>query len=173
MGKEVGSVGLADVEVEVRRLDGLLEPIAKRPVDVNDPDWMVKLQASNPLAEAGVETESRTALRMLLAHYAEGGADVRETIREMFNRYTSFRWAVYVPLEATLEGFRLRLLHFSAVDQGSDARDELLGLADLCSAARKANVDIRGVLAEVAEMSSDVDRYGMGSTRKFLLDVMG
>jgi hypothetical protein len=163
---------LSEIEDEVSVLDGLLEPIATRPVDLGDPEWMAKLQKSDPLAEAGVEVEAKATLLAMLTSYAEGGEDVRAAIRGMFNRYTSFRWAAHLPREETPAGFRLRLVHFSAVDQGADARDAVLGLADLCSAARAANVDITGILAEVAGMSSDADRYGMGSTRKFLLDVM-
>jgi hypothetical protein len=124
------------------------------------------------LAEAGIEVEARAVLRALLASYAEGGAEDREAVRGIFRRYTSFRWAAHIPLDTTVEGFRLRLLHFSAVDQGADARDELLGLADVCRAAREAKVDIDGMLREIAEISSDVDEQGMGSTRRFLLNVV-
>lgn len=109
----------------------------------------------------------------MIARYAEGDESVRAAVRALFNRYTSFRWAVHVPHEPTPESFRFRLLHFSAMDQGPDARDELLGLRDLCAEAEEAGIDIAPMLAEIARLSSDVNRYGMGSTREFLLRARG
>ncbi|HEV8558337.1 MAG TPA: hypothetical protein VGR06_18355 [Actinophytocola sp.] len=157
------------IEDTVARLDLLLEPIAKRPVDLSDPNWMAKLERSDPLDEAGIKAEAEAALRALLASYAEGDEATRATIRSLFDRYTSFRWAVHLSREPTPEGFRSRLLHLSARDQGADPRDELLTLDDLCAQARDAGVDIKPILLEVAELSSAVDRYGFGSVRDFLL----
>jgi len=158
------------IEDTVARLDRLLEPIAKRPVDLSDPNWMATLQRSDPLAEAGVDkTEAEAALRTLLADYTQGDEAQRATIRGLFDRYTSFRWAVHVPFVPTPEGFRFKLLHLSARDQGADPRDELVTLDGLCEQARAAGIDAAPILRAVAEISSDVDRYGFGSIRDFLL----
>jgi hypothetical protein len=157
------------IEDEVALLDAILKPIAKRPVDLKDPDWMTKLRESKPLDETGIRPEAEAVLRTMLATYAHGDDATRVAIRRLFDRYTSFRWAAHLPLEPGLEGFRLRLLHLSAVDQARDARDELLALDDLCARARSAGVDIGPTLVEVAAMSSDVNKHGMGSTRGFLL----
>jgi len=54
-------------------------------------------------------------------------------------------------------------------DQGSDTRDELLALHDYCQAATRAGVPIGPVLTQVAALSSDEDKYGMGSARGLLL----
>jgi hypothetical protein len=123
--------------------------------------------------EAGVEAEAESALRAVIALYAGGDDTVRAAVRALFNRCTSFRWAVHVPHDPTPESFRFELLHFSAMDQGPDARDELLGLNDLCGEAEEAGIDIAPMLAETARLSSDVNRYGMGSTREFLLRARG
>ena len=48
-------------------------------------------------------------------------------------------------------------------------RDEILALDDLCARAAKNGVDIGPILKEVAALSSDADKYGMGSTRSFML----
>jgi hypothetical protein len=69
----------------------------------------------------------------------------------------------------TAEEFRARLVHLSARDQGADTRDEILALQDLCNRARQAGIDVDPILDEVAAMSSDVDRYGMGSMRSVIL----
>ena len=42
-------------------------------------------------------------------------------------------------------------------------------LQALCGRARRDGIYVDAVLTEVAAMSSDVDRYGMGSTRSILL----
>jgi hypothetical protein len=140
------------LEQEVARLDAVLEPIAKSPYDG---------QPFEVPAPAG----ARETLRALLDHYATGDDDARTAVRALFERYTSFRWAVYLP-DAD---FRTQLLHFSARDQGADTRDELLELNGLCAEAREAGVDLGPVLREVAALSSPVDKYGMGSTRDILL----
>jgi hypothetical protein len=149
------------IEDEVALLDAILEPLANRPVDLTDPHWMTRLQTANPLEEAGVKAEVESVLRTMLAQYGQGDEAARVSIRGLFDRYRSFRWAACLPFVPTPEGFRLRLLHLSAVDQGSDARDELVALNELCAAAREAGVDIAPILAQVAAISSDVDKYGM------------
>ena len=54
------------------------------------------------------------------------------------------------------------------VRQGRDSRDALLWLQDLCREAKNAGVNPRPMLREVAELSSDKNKYGMGSTREML-----
>jgi hypothetical protein len=149
----------------VARLDAALAPIAKRPVDLSDPDWAGKMRASEPLDEAGVRAEAEETLRALLGRYERGDDDQRAAVRALFERYSSFRWAAHLPGA----DFRTRLLHLSARDQSSDTRDELLTLNDLCARARAEGVDIRPPLREVAALSSTIDKYGMGSIRDILL----
>lgn len=94
-------------------------------------------------------------------------------MRAIFDRCTSFRWAVSLPFDETaLRSYRSRLVHASAVDEGSDTRDMLVDLRVLADRARAAGIDIVPTLVEVAEMSSDVDRYGMSSTRRILLNLI-
>lgn len=160
----------AGIEKRVALVNAALRPIAEEPVDIGDPDWEERMR-ERPCAmdEAGVRAEAEAVLRAVLTAYADGDEDLRIFLRGLFEHYTAFRWAVHLPFEPTPEGFRLRLLHMSAVDQGSDTRDELLALRDLCEDARQAGIDIGPCLREVAELSSRVDKYGMGSTRDILL----
>ena len=164
---------LPDLVREVALLDEILHPIANRPVDINDPDWRTQLARSDPMTEAGIKTEAQAALRALIRHYAEGDDETRESVRAVFDRYPAFGGMVHIPLDPTPAGFRFRLLHFSAMDQGSDTRDELLELWELVARAEAEGVDIEPILTEVAELSSDVDKYGMGSTRRLLLEDSG
>lgn len=162
---------LDEWEAVVSRLNRALAPDANAPVDLSDPNWAEQLRQAPPaVVRAGVADEAEAALAALLARYAEGDESTRTAIRELFTRYRSFRWAVGPPYPAdTPERFRGWLLLLSARDQGADTRDELLTLTQICREATAAGVAIGPVLREVAELSSDVDRYGMGSMRHILL----
>ena len=106
----------------------------------------------------------------LVAFYSQGDERQRAAVRTLLRTYTAFRWAATLPCRPdTAEGFRLHLLHLSACDQGSDARDEVLKLRHVCKVARENGVDIVPIVEEVAALSSDVDKYRMGSTRSLLL----
>jgi hypothetical protein len=167
-------MSLPELERRVAELDAVLRPIAKRPVDLSDPNWATALVNRPPAQQAGVGDETEAVLAELLDHYERGDEPTRAAVRAMFERYTSFRWAAHLPLDETSpQSYRSRLVHVSVVDQGTDTRDVLLGLWDLADRARGAGIDIVPALVEVAAMSSDVDRYGMGSTRKILLDLIG
>jgi hypothetical protein len=160
---------LAAIEEDVALLDAVLEPIATAPVDITDPEWMAKLeQAPHPLDRAGVRPEAEAVLTEILTRYAADEV-VRPGLRALVDRHTSFRWAVNPRFPATPEGVRSALLLLSVRDQGADTRDELMALWAVCDEARSAGVDVGPILREVAAMSSDVDRYGMGSVREILL----
>ncbi|MET3424181.1 hypothetical protein BJ973_003393 [Actinoplanes tereljensis] len=156
------------MRASIAAADDLLRLIATRPVDVNDPDWMAKLQAAPPAVdEAGVRAETTAALEVLLEAYET--ASLRAEVREIFRAYPSFRWAVGLPMEwATAAEFRRRLILVSARDQGADPRDELVEIWALCARARELGIDVEPVLGEVADMSADVDHYGFGSMRTLI-----
>jgi hypothetical protein len=157
---------------EIALIDGIIEPVVtSRPLDITGPDWLEP--PPDPLVKAGIRTEAEHALRAAVEVYESGDAATRETVRALFDRYRYFRWAVHIEPEPTVDGFRFRLLHFSAIDQGDDARDELLNLRQICQEAEQAGVDLRPLLLEVAELSSDADKYGMGSTKQLLLNAAG
>jgi len=163
---------LAELTSRVARLDEALRPIATSEVPIDDLEgWEERMRAAPPaVEEAGVSGEAQVVLRALIQRYAEGDGAERRAIRGLFDQYGAFRWAAHLPERAdTAEGLRTQLLHLSARDHDSDTRDELLRLGDLLAEARAAGVDIDPVLTEVAALSSDIDRYGMGSIRTILL----
>ena len=162
---------LIEIEREVARLDAIIQPVAKQPVDIMAPDAFKNLgaQIAADLAELHIEQEAEAVLRTLIAAYEAGDETTRIAIRRLFDRYTSFRWAAHLPREwDTAEEFRAHLVHLSACDQGADPRDELLWLKALTDRARQLGIDVAPILAEVAAMSSEEDRYGMGSVRYIL-----
>lgn len=65
--------------------------------------------------------------------------------------------------------FRRRLVHVSAVDQGTDPRDDLMAIWSLCNRARARGNEVEPALREVADLSSDVDLYGFGSMRVLIM----
>ncbi|MFD4600298.1 hypothetical protein ACFWPQ_19995 [Streptomyces sp. NPDC058464] len=165
---------LAELEERVAVIDAYIEPIATRPVDLTDPDWTRRMQEGpRPLDEAGIRPEAETALRDVLSLYQEGDEGDRVALRALLQRYHSFTWATTLPFEPTPRGFRQRLLEISVEDQGRDTRDMMVDLHGLCGDAHDAGVDIRPLLLEVAELSSEADKYGMGSTRDILLRAAG
>jgi hypothetical protein len=165
---------LTELEERVAVIDACIEPIATRPVDLTDPDWMRKIQERpHPLDQAGIRPEAEAALRDVLSRYEGSDSDVRVALRALLERCESFTWAATLPFAPTPQGFRQRLLEMSVEDQGRDARDMMVSLNGLCGQAREAGVDIRPALLDVAELSSDVDKYGMGSTRSILLRAAG
>jgi hypothetical protein len=166
----VGVTELADLEREVAELDSALEPIANRPVDVDDPGWLEHLQARLPAVErAGVARASADVLDRLIELYASGDEPRRVKVRDLLRRHPSFRWGVGLPRDwSTPAELRRRLLLLSARDQGADPRDELMTLWSLCRHARELGIDVRPVLDEVIALSSEIDLYGMGSMQQLL-----
>lgn len=166
------TVNLAEIEHEIARLDAVYRPVATKPVDIMDPDAFKNMGAriQADLAQLAVDDQAEAVLRAVIELYAAGDETVRVAVRQLFDRYTSFRWAAHLPREwDTVEEFRAHLVHLSARDQGSDTRDEILGLQHLCDQALEAGIDVGPILDEVAAMSSDVDRYRMGSMRSVIL----
>ncbi|MBO3751048.1 hypothetical protein J5X84_33670 [Streptosporangiaceae bacterium NEAU-GS5] len=163
---------LIEIEREIARLDAVYHPVATALVDVTGRDALENLGAgiAADLARLNVADQAETVLRAAIDLYATGDEPVRAAVRQLFNWHTSFRWAAHLPRDwDTAEEFRAHLVHLSARDQGSDPRDEILALQHLCHRARQAGIDVDPILEQVAAISSDVDRYGMGSTRGILL----
>ena len=165
-------MNLIEVEREMAWLDAVYRPVASSPVDVevrDDPEaWGAAVAAE--LRRLAVDDRAEAAVRAAVEVYAAGNEVVRAAVRRLFDRYTSFRWAAHLPREwDTAEEFRAHLIHLSARDQGADTRDEILELGGLCEQAIGLGIDTGPILDEVAAMSSDEDRYGMGSMRRVIL----
>lgn len=164
-------MSLTDFEARVSELDESLRPIADHPVDITKPGWANRLAAlPRPLDEAGVRAQTESLLRELIAAYRSGDASVRTGLRKLFSQYRAFAWAACLPSDPTsADGFREQLLLFSLKDQGLDSRDAILVLEHLCREAKAGEVDAAPILQEVAELSSEVNRFKMGSTKAMLL----
>jgi hypothetical protein len=165
-------VDLGEIEERVAVVDRAVRPIATRPMSAAGP-------GPDPLAEAGMADEAPVLVTALLDAYESSHEPERAGIRAVFRRYRYFSWAATEAGPETAGGrpaataFRRELIHMSALDQGSDTRDMIVALDDVCRRARAQGVDIDPILREVAGMSSTEDRMGMGSSREILLRATG
>ena len=162
---------LREIAAKINDLDQRLSPIANRAVDITKAGWGVRLtQLPHPLDEAGARIEAESLLRELIDSYCTSKDGGREEIRNLFKEYRAFAWAAHLPFEPiTPEQFRQHLVLFSMKDQGSDSRDALVWLQDLCRKAASSGLSTKPILKEVAELSSEENKYGMGSTKQMLL----
>lgn len=145
---------LAEAESIAEALNKKLKPVAESPVDTSDPNWMEKMRRFTPLDEAGVRPEAESLLMSLLDAYANGAAEQRAAIRDLFRKYSAFSWAATVRQSAaTAEGFRLRLLQLSIMANLEDPRDLSLNLTAIMDAAETAGGAMEPILAEVAAIS--------------------
>jgi hypothetical protein len=158
---------LAEFEARLRFFNEKLKPIASHPISTWE-DGENHLKLSPPLGQAGIRTEAENVLAAVIELY-ESTPDARQPIRDMFARYTSVNWALWPPQGPTSEdGFRTWLLRIS-IDYKQDTRDVMMRLGRICHEALTSSVKIEPILKSVAEISSDVDPYGLGSVRKILL----
>lgn len=142
---------------------------------MNAPNWMAGLrQQPDPLDESGVRREAEAALQALIDYYASAGDEARASVRELLAHYSSFAWAAVLPMRAgDRQNIREQFIHFSMLDQGSDPRDAVLWLDELCARSGLPRGELLAIRHEVAEMSSTVDRYGFGSTATMLREGYG
>lgn len=163
---------LKNLETCFSRLDSKIKPVAKRPVNLSNQDAFADLAAGpHPLDETETREEAEQLLLELVNDYMEATPDWRAGVRGLFRRFDSFAWAAVLRLDRrTEDGILAHLVMFSLKDQGSDPRDAKLWLSDLCDEARHNGLDVGITLRKVAALSSDEDRYGWGSTRRWLED---
>jgi hypothetical protein len=160
-----------DFKLRIAELDRCLRPIADRPVDITKPGWGINLTQAHPLDEAGVRYEADLLLRELITFYRVNSDESRGAIRKLFAENRAWTWAASLSFDPTTEeNLRQHLLLFSIKDQGRDSRDAILWLQYICQTARSAGSNTTAALKEVAALSSNENKYGMGSTQKMLLD---
>jgi hypothetical protein len=152
-------MNLADWTRRIAAIDARLEPIANRPLH-GGPAPLIA-----PLEVAGVREETEELLTEIVAGYHACTAPEREAIRLLWEEHPSFAWAATFPFTPmTAARFRDHVTLFSISDHGRDTRDAMLLLDGLCDMATRAGADVQPALREVARLSSNVDKYGMGST---------
>jgi hypothetical protein len=172
VNKRTKMINLSELELIVAKFDEKVKPIARRSFDFNDPDWIAKLaKTPDPLDETGIRSEMETLLSEVTDHYANCDHETRRVIRSIFEKYNSVAWAAtFSHAPTTSDGIRRQLLLFSILDQGRDTRDAILALQDISSRAKSAGIQVKPILEEIACFSSEINKYGMGSTKSLLLN---
>jgi len=103
---------LAEWKEWIALLDAMIKPIANRPIDITDPNWVGKLKSiPDPLEEAGVKAETENLLSELIPYYPICDDETRRALRKLFAGNHSFSWAArlaYKPI--TDESFRAHLI---------------------------------------------------------------
>ena len=155
---------------QIAKLDAALHPVANRPIGFFGLLLNPRRRA-HPLDKAGVRGQAEKFLSELIEYYPTGDDAMRQSIRKLFEDHPSFSWAATLPDQpVTDKAFRDHLILFSIKDHEQDTRDALILLDSLCEKARLAGIQIGPILSEIAELSSDTNKYGMGSTRSLLRD---
>ncbi|HEU0294929.1 MAG TPA: hypothetical protein VFR47_19460 [Anaerolineales bacterium] len=157
---------------QIARLDAALRPVANRPVGCFGLLFKPR-RWTHPLDVAGVRAQAEGFLSEVIEYYPTADADMRQAIRKLFEDHPSFTWAATLPYQpVTDEHFRAHLILFSIKDHEQDTRDAIVLLYEICEKAEAADIKIGPILKEIAELSSDVNKYGMGSTRSLLLNAV-
>ncbi|MCY1139390.1 hypothetical protein OWR29_15430 [Actinoplanes sp. Pm04-4] len=162
---------IGQIRDEVAFVELALSELPDPELDLSDPGVWEKLRAEPPsIDRAGVRAEATAALGALLDAYEAGPEETRHQVREILHRHTRFAGDVGLPHDWTTPAeFRREVLRISAVDQGVDARDQLVALWGACERARGLGIDVGPVLREVSAISSDTDHYGMGSMQQLIM----
>jgi hypothetical protein len=176
---------LTQLEARMKALDQQISPIANQTVDIaalmrranvvaaapQKGAAPVKPQVESPLDQANVTPEAQALVEELIEAYPSSDESGRAQIRAMLAAHESFDWATGLPpaVPDATKNFRRQLLRLSMSDQGRDARDLLTALESRHREAQVAGIDLAPIALEIAAMSSDEDRYGMGSTRRILI----
>ena len=172
---------LAHLEARMKALDQQISPVANKTVDIASimknvvlapGPTKAKPQVPSPLDQAKVRSEAEELVEELIELYPSSNEAVRDQIRAMLAAHASFDWATGKPpaVPDATENFRRQLLRLSMSDQGRDPRDLMMALEGRHREAVTAGVNLSPIALKVANISSDKDRYGMGSTQKILTD---
>ena len=165
---------LTMLRVAASQLDACLQPIANRPIDFTNVKYLAKRDRMSPLDEAGIKDEAETVLLAAITFYSATDETSRDALRQLFAHNKALAWAsgwtsIRQISPSNASEFRNQLLLFSLIDQGQDSRDAILEIAYLIDRAKANGIDTTPILTEIAALSSDHNKYGMGSTRQMML----
>ena len=171
-----------DLRVAIRAFDEKMRVLCDYGIDMSlpGPALLADLRARRDERRRQfeeLEATQREADRLLLPElfdlYCNGGDADRQQIRDLVWQCRSFRWGFgwgLVRRIANADDTSKALAVLSMKDGGSDYRDEIVALDNLCAAMRRAGLPIAALLTEAASWSSDIARFPPSrSTRALLL----
>lgn len=153
-----------------------LKAFGEQEVDISAPGWLERLSnMPTPLDEdKSLGLEFNSVADEIVEIYLQSTVEQCRKIRELLSRYEAVLHFLGIPstrikTENDVDLFRSALAMLSIENQGRDARDTIVALVELCKAAKQAGIDTSPHLKEIAALSSDADKYGMGSMRDLFL----
>ena len=162
----------ADWKRRAKSLDMKLHPIVHREIDINAPDWKEQLANSpHPADESGLRREIESLFNEIVDRFKTLDAGQRQKIIDLLEKNHSLMYSAVIDADIeTQEGFRRNLILFVIEDQGKDTRDAIVALAHHRECGEQLGFDVDSIFEEVAQLASDRDKYGWGSTRDLLLN---
>ena len=159
-----------DWKKRVETLDQKLQPIANREVDINAPDWAEKLDNEpHPADESDLRQVICVLFNEIIDQYELLNTTQRQMIIDLLDKNDSLMWSAVIDYDLeTEEGFRRNMLLFVLADQGKDSRDAIVALSHYRNQGEKRGYDVDGIFKQMAQLASDNDKYGWGSTRELL-----
>jgi hypothetical protein len=143
-----------------------------RPLTSREPllTWHRRIAGADRWLELGLSIKVLPLVREIADRYRELDDEGRRGVRALWRAYPSFDAAAYLGEELlSVDAVRRALMLYSIRDQRPDARDEVVGLDALATAARRAGIDFAPLAREAALLS---DASGLhqtfGSTRDVL-----
>jgi hypothetical protein len=160
-----------DWKKRAEALDRKIRPLAAQEVDMSDPDWEQKLRtAEQPADELGLRTEIESLFDEIIERLELLDGNQRQLVFNFLNGCSSLMWSAVISGNLqTRDGFRKHMLLFVIKDQGKDTRDAILELSHYREVGKALGIDVDAVFKELAPLASDLNKYGMGSTRDLLL----
>ena len=158
------------------KINAPLKAFGQQEVDISAPDWFERLvEMPTPLDEdENLRVEFNSVTSEIVDVYVQSTVEQCHRIREFLSQYEGVLHFLgvsskLIKTQKDIGLFRAGLAMLSIENQGRDARDTIVALEELCKAAKQAGIDVSSYLKEIAVLSSDVDKYGMGSTRDLFL----
>ena len=171
MADDTFQTQFADWKRRAESLDKKLHPIVHREIDINAPDWQEQLANSpHPADESRLRREIETLFNEIVDRFESLDADQRQTIIDLLEKNDSLMYSAVIDADfETQEGFRRNMILFAIEDQGKDTRDAIVALAHYRKRGEQLGFDVDSIFKEIAQLASDRDKYGWGSTRDLLL----
>ena len=162
----------ADWKRRAKSLDRKLHPIVHREIDISAPDWQEQLANNpHPADESGQRREIETLFNEIVDRFGSLDYSQRQKIIDLLEKNDSLLYSAVIDADfETQDGFRRHMILFVIEDQGKDTRDAIVALAHYRKRGEQLGFDVDSIFKEVAQIASDRDKYGWGSTRDLLLN---
>lgn len=118
------------------------------------------------IAALGIHEGVRAWAEDLILHFPYLTTQQKESVYSLKYNNSSIDWACPILEQSeSIEAFRKKLIWFVIDDQGKDTRDAILRLKSYFEEGKMKDYPVQAIFSETADLASEKDKYGMGSTR--------